>query len=119
MYEDIIVITKPVSLTMIKKTSKQGFGDFVKAVVDIQQNIMAINGELHADEEGILLKHGSDQKNLWGINLYPYEFDKENWIEFDSLINIRPSMNNRSRGVEDIDIQRKIQEIVHLLIKKK
>jgi len=57
MHEDIVIITKPISLTMIKKMSKQKFGDFVKAVVDIQNSRMAINGELHADEESILLKH--------------------------------------------------------------
>ena len=98
--------------------SKQKFGDFVKAVVDIQNSRMAINGELHADEESILLKHWSEQKNLWWINLYPDDFGNENRIEYDSLINIRPSMNNRSRSVEDIDLQKKIQNIVHLLIKK-
>jgi len=119
MYDDIIIITKPISLIMIKKISKEWFGDFVKAVVDIQNSIMAINGELHADEESILLQHWSEQKNLWWINLYPNDFGTENRIEFDSLINIRPSMNNRSRSVENKDIQKKIQDIVHLLIKRK
>ncbi|MBI5135344.1 hypothetical protein HZA86_03890 [Candidatus Uhrbacteria bacterium] len=90
-------------------------GDLVKAVVDIEKGIMAIGGELHADEEALLLEHGSRQKDLWGINLYP---DKtgDDFIEFDSMINIRPSQNNRSRGVEDPEIQRKVIRVVDALV---
>ena len=91
------------------------FGDFVKAVVDIEKEIMAIGGSLHADEEAALLEQGSVQENLWGINIYP-EKKREEWIEFDSMINIRPSQGNRSRNVEDVDIQKKIVEIVNTLI---
>lgn len=51
------------------------------------------------------------QESLWGINLYP-EADDEDFLEFDSLINIRPSQGNRSRGVEDEEIREKIRRIV-------
>lgn len=44
---------------------------------------------MRADGEGILLKNGSKQANLWGINLYLQEVGDE-WIEYDSL-NLRPS----------------------------
>lgn len=100
----------------LKKVAIERFGDLVKAVVDIEQGIMAIGGELHADEEAVLLEQGSIQNNLWGINLYP-DIMGENWIEFDSMINIRPSCNNRSRSVEDKDICARIIEIVNTLIK--
>ncbi len=118
MHDNIIIVTKPISLSMIKKMAKQWFGDFVKAVVDLQHNIIAINSELHADAESILLQHWSKQENIWWINLYPEEYNNQDRIEFDSLINIRPSANNRSRWVEDKNIQKQIQEIVNLLIKK-
>jgi len=93
------------------------FGDLVKAVVDVEKEIMAINGELHSDEEALLLKKGSEQKNLWGINIYP-EIKNDGWIEFDSMINLRPSLQNLSRGVDDLDIRRKIKKIVNKLVKK-
>ncbi|PIR66234.1 MAG: hypothetical protein COU51_05110 [Parcubacteria group bacterium CG10_big_fil_rev_8_21_14_0_10_36_14] len=96
--------------------AEKRFGDLVKAVIDIEKDIMAIGGELHADEEQILLEQDSKQENLWGINLYPSKTG-EDFIEFDSMINIRPRQNNRSRGVEDKDIQKKIAEIVKKLIK--
>ncbi|MFN3967181.1 MAG: DUF5674 family protein, partial [Endomicrobiia bacterium] len=74
-------------------------------------------GELHSDEETILIEDGSKQENLWGINLYP-EIETENWIEFDSIINIRPSQGNLTRGINNLEIRKKIIEIVNSLIEK-
>ena len=93
------------------------FGDFVKAVVDVEKRIMAVDAELHADEEALLLDNGSTQQNLWGINLYP-ELETSEWIEFDSMINVRPSQGNRSRSVENPEIQRTITSIVTNLVKR-
>lgn len=98
--------------------SAKMFGNLVKAVVDVKKEIMAIDAELHADEEALLLERGSEQKNLWGINIYP-EMDGPNFVEFDSMINLRPSQNNRNRGVEDIEIQKNILKIVGKLVKNK
>ena len=97
--------------------AKQQFGDMVKAVVDIEQRIMAIGGELHSDEEAMLLDQGSIRKNLWGINLYA-EKPVAEWIEFDSMINVRPSAGNRSRNVERAEIRESITAIVSRLVKE-
>jgi len=78
---------------------------------------MTIGGDLHADEEALLIENGSEQKNLWGINFYPRNTTEER-IEFDSMINIRPSLNNRSRSVEDPTIRKKIIKIVNKLIQE-
>lgn len=91
------------------------FGDMVKAVVDAERGIMAIGGELHSDEEAALLDDGSRQGNLWGINLYPGE-SGEDWIEFDSMINVRPANGNRSRDVEDEALRATIRRIVASLV---
>ena len=91
------------------------YGDFVKAVVDVSSRVMALGGELHADDEAILLDRGSRQEDLWGINLYPSD-GQDDWIEFDSMINIRPRQGNRSRGVEDQATRRLIREIVNSLV---
>lgn len=99
----------------LKKIAQNQFGDLVKAAVDIEKEIMAIGGELHADAESVLLEHGSGQANIWGINLYPEKLDHF-FIEFDSMINVRPSQGNRSRGVENPELRRKIAEIVKKLI---
>lgn len=87
----------------------------VKAVVDVARRIMAVGGELHSDEETLLLDEGSRQADLWGINLYPNEMG-DDWIEFDSMINVRPSQMNRSRGVESVELQQAIRDIVRALV---
>lgn len=112
---DIILIDKAIKLDELKKLTEERYGDLVKAVVDVEKKIMAIGGEMHADEEQFLLELGSVQDDLWGINIYPDE-PKGSWIEFDSMINIRPRRNNHSRAVEDEVLQKKITKIVNLLI---
>jgi len=104
-----------ISKEELKKMAKNMFGDLVKAVVDVKKEIVVVDAELHADQERELLETGSKQEYLWGINLYPDEKD-QSFIEFDSMINLRPSYGNRSRGVDDKNIQKRIIEIVNNLV---
>src|SRR3990167_5226158 len=105
-------ITSPITRKELADIATQKFGDLVKAVVDIEKKIMVIDADLHADEEAELLHQGSKQEHLWGINLYP-ELTNEDFIEFDSMINVRPSINNMSRSVESESIRKQIINIVH------
>lgn len=112
---EIIIIRTSVTKADLIVMAQQQFGDMVKAVVDVDQGIMAIGGELHSDEEAVLLEQGAVQKNLWGINLYP-ERPASEWIEFDSMINVRPSGGNRSRYVEHAEIRDAVTAIVNRLV---
>lgn len=111
----IRIVSVPIALDELRRMATEQFGDFVKAVVDVAHGVMAVGGELHADEEALLLQHGARQADLWGINLYP-DRPSEELIEFDSMINVRPSQGNRSRGVEDPLVQQRIRDIVGSLI---
>lgn len=111
------IIKDTISIEELKEMSANKFGNLVKAVVDIEKEIMAVDADLHADEEAILLEEGSSQKNLWGINIYP-ELSGADFVEFDSLINLRPSQANRSRGVDSREIQQKILEIINKLVRR-
>ena len=115
--DEIILVKEPIKLGTLKSIASEIGSDLVKAVVDIKLNIMAIGGEMHADEEKFLLEEDSVQSDLWGINIYPNR-ERDTWIEFDSMINLRPRLNNRSRGVDNLEIQKKIIEIVNNLIKE-
>ncbi len=106
-----------VSLAALHEIVSRQFGDLVKAVVDVEKGTMVIGGELHADEEAFLLDIGSRQSDLWGINLYPAQYGELDWLEFDSMINLRPSQGNRSRSVEDPAIRHQITEIVAQLVR--
>jgi hypothetical protein len=105
------IISATISLAELKAMAKDLFGDMVKGVVDVDKELLALDAELHADLEALLLEQGSLQKNLWGINIYP-ELTGADFLEFDSMINLRPSQNNMSRGVEDEALRQKIASII-------
>lgn len=110
------IIAEPIEKTQLQDLELKGkYGGLVKAVVDIQRAVIVAGVAMHADAEGQLLEMGSRQNDLWGINLYLQETGDE-WIEFDSVINIRPSQGNDSRSVEDPAIRQKIREIVNSLV---
>ncbi len=112
---EILIVDQKISRTELAKIAEKRFGDLVKVVVDLSRGVIAIGGELHADEEALLLEQGSAQDDLWGINLYPAE-SGDGFVELDSMINIRPRQNNRSRGVEDAATRERIVELVRKLV---
>lgn len=112
---EIKIIRDKISLAELQELAREGFGDMVKVVVDVEKEIMAVGGELHADGEQELLNQGSSQKNLWGVNLYPFEStDKQ--IRFESLINIRPGQNNRSMEIQDEELKKRVADVARSLL---
>lgn len=112
------IIKNQISKDELKHIAQEQFGDLIKAVVDVEQEIMAVGGELHCDEEVLLMEQaGSKREHTWGINLYPNKSDRD-WIEFDSVINLKPSFGNRSREVDNPAIREKIKNIVEKLVSK-
>jgi len=101
-----------ITVTELREMADKMFGGIVKADVDIAQKLLVVDAELHADIEQFMLDNGSRQEDLWGINLYPGEFGTPDFIEFDSMINIRPRQGNRSRYVEDAGVRSQIMKIV-------
>ena len=108
------IIGKKITLSELEKLARM-FGNMVKGVVDVDKELIAVDAELHSDLEALLIENGSKQKNLWGINLYP---EIDDFIEFDSMINMRPSQGNRTRGIDKEEIRNKIIEIVEKRIEK-
>ena len=76
----IVDSDRRIRMNELLKMAEAMFGDMVKAVVDIEKNMLVVDAELHADEEALLMEHGSDQKHLWGINLYP-ELEGDDFVE--------------------------------------
>jgi hypothetical protein len=109
------LITEHIALSELSQLAQNMFGSLVKAVVDIEKEIMVVGGELHADEELFLIEQGSRREYIWGVNLYPGA-PKDQLVEFDSMINVRPHLGNRTRGVESLEIRQKILRVVNKLI---
>ena len=111
-------VTDAIDLATLKMMSEKMFGGLVKAVVDIEKEIMVVDAPMHVDQELFLLEEeGSAQGDLWGINLFPDHWGTDGFVVFDSMINLRPSWGNKTRGVDDLAIQHKIKEIVLKLVR--
>jgi len=111
------ILDNIITINELKEIANNTFGSMIKAVVDVEKKLIAIDAELHSDLEALFIENSSKQKNLWGINLYP-DVDDEDFLEFDSMINIRPNQGNKSRSVDSPEIQKKIIEVVNKWIKR-
>ena len=107
----------PISLDDLRALAHGRFGDMVKGVVDLRRGILLLDADMHADQEAELLADGAAQADLWGLNLYPDGTEAE-WLEFDSLINLRPSFGNRSRGIDDPATRGAIAVLVARLVRR-
>ena len=113
------IVKDKIEITELKEMAKKMFGNLVKAVVDTEKKVMAVDGELHSDElEFLIEKENSESKNLWGINIYP-EKEGDGFIEFDSMMNLKPGLGNKTRGVDDPETREKITKIVKRLCNTK
>lgn len=112
----LVTLDEPISVKQLQSMSTNMFGALVKAVVDLEKQVMIVDAQLHADQENELIKTGSKQVNLWGINLYPDRFKAKDFIEFDSMINLRPQQNNSSRSVENSKLRQAITQLVDQLV---
>ena len=105
-------IVKKVSLSELREMAEKMFGELVKADVDVVKKIVIIDMPMHYDGEQKLLENGSQQQDLWGINLHPGDYGTDDFIEFDSMINIRPGQGNPSKDVLDPETRQKITDII-------
>jgi hypothetical protein len=105
-------IVDSIDVADLTQMAEKMYGNLVKGVVDIEKNILVLDAEMHVDGEQLLLEQGSKQNDLWGINLYPGKFGQEDFVEFDSMINIRPRQQNMSRGVDNPEVRQKIIKLV-------
>ena len=105
------ILQQPVPRTELKALAQNTFGDMIKCVADVKRGLLALDADLHADLERLLLESGSAQEDLWGFNLWVEE-EGEDFIEYDSLINIRSWQGNPTRDVVDPQVRGSIKAIV-------
>ncbi len=110
------IVAGRITVAELSAMAEATFGDLVKAVADARRGLLAVDAGMHSDLEALLLDAGSAQADLWGINLYPAEHGTADFLEFDSMINLRPGQGNRTRSVEDPVIRGAIAELVDRLV---
>jgi hypothetical protein len=114
-FSKLRIVRESISRDELRDIAQHQFGDMVKAVVDVTRGIMAVGSELHSDDEAILIEDGSRQMDIWGVNIYPDE-SIDGFLEFDSMINVRPAHGNRSRTVESEEMREKVAGVVRSLV---
>ncbi len=112
------ILAQPISKDKLVEESTNFIDDkVIKGVVDVERGLLAVDSPMHYDCEQLLLENGSRQQALWGINLYLDSDNIDDLVEFDSMINVRPSQNNRTRGIDDPETQAKVKEVVEKWVK--
>jgi hypothetical protein len=111
----VVLVESRLDARELRRLVAAHFEDMVKYVVDVKRGVAAVGGELHADEEAVLLEHGSGQDDLWGANYYPGKGEAD-CIEYTSLINIRPARGNGSMLIQDEAVRARVREITFALI---
>ena len=109
-------VVEKISIAELSSMAEKMYGTLVKVDVDISKQIFIVDMGMHADGEAYLMENGSKQHDLWGINLHPADYGTEDFIEFDSMINIRPSQGNASKDVLDAEIRQQIIDLVQKVV---
>ena len=112
---EILIVREPIDASTLDALAKEWYGTMVKGVADLERGIIALGGDWHMDANNVLIGDESEQKNLWGFNVYPDERgDKA--LEYISLINIRPRQGNKKMELEDEKLRARIRSILKKLI---
>ena len=91
--------------------AKEWYGFLIKGTVDIANNKVAIGGDYHLESCELLVKQGSNHNDIWGFNIR-FDENQNEVLEFDSLVNIKPAVANKSRSVENPEITKKATAII-------
>ena len=113
---EIVIADSKIPLDLLRRLCDAWFGDMVKIVVDVKREVIGLGGFLQADAESLLIDSGSEQKYIWGANIYPYNDLPDQRIEYSALINIRPHQDNPSMEIADDDIKLKVKNLVEKYI---
>jgi hypothetical protein len=107
----IHLLAEPATSEQVREMLSE-YSDMIKIVVDIRRGLLAGGSEMHYECEEILLDQGSEQDDLWGANGYP----ANQQLEFDSLINIRPRLNNRSTTIQNAELRDQVEAVTRRLL---
>lgn len=106
----LLIIRKPATSEEIAEMAKD-YDGYIKVVVDVERGIATGGGKMHVDGEQALLKDGSGQSNLWGGGI---DWETKE-TDYNSMINLRPRDDNRSREILSKDTRGKFDDLVRTL----
>ncbi|MEK7539377.1 MAG: DUF5674 family protein [Patescibacteria group bacterium] len=112
---NIEILDHKINLLEVKKLAGFWYETMIKGTVDVELGRVALGGDYHIESSEILTNSGSKFKDVWGFNIR-FEENKDGVLEFDSMVNIKPNFDNRSRGINDQKVVKKATDIIHRFI---
>ena len=109
---NIKIVENKISLQELRELAEEFYTIMIKGVVDIEKEIIAFGGEYHSDANKIIIENGSQQGNVWGFNVY-FDKPRDSWIEYTSLINIRPQAGNTEKEIQDGNLRDKMRTLIN------
>ncbi len=110
-----MILRTKTELNDLKAIDPQFFEDMIKIVIDRERRIVAVGAEMHSDMGIELYNDGSDEKDLYGANLF-----WDGSLEWSSTLNIarNRSIQNGTYGrvITDEDTIEDLTDIVNLWI---
>src|SRR3989344_8346737 len=108
----IKIVREKISKNELEELAKDFYGFMIKGAIDIDREIVAFGGEYHIDANSVLIQEGSRQENIWGFNIHIHKLkDLSDWLEYTSLINIRPNQENKTMKIQSEELRKKIKKI--------
>ena len=102
----IIVLDRKITSEEFDK-AREVYDDYIKTVIDIEKDILAVGGECHIDCEEKLLEIGSKQENLYGGG---YRVSSRE-VEYMALSNYKPNLERVTYEIADKDIREKLYKL--------
>jgi hypothetical protein len=87
--------------------AREIYPDYIKTVIDIKKNILAVGGEYHIDCEEVLLKQGSKQEDLYGGG---YRISSKT-IEYIAMSNYKPHLKKLTYEITDEKIREQLEKL--------
>ena len=108
---EIKILIEKMNMDEVKTLASNWYDTMIKGTVDIAQNKVALGGDYHIESGELLTKHGSKPEDVWGFNIR-FEEDSNGTLEFDSMVNIKPVLGNKSRSILDEEVSKKAESII-------
>lgn len=102
----IIVLDRKITSEEFEK-AREVYSDYIKTVMDIKKEILAVGGEYHVDCEEVLLNVGSKQENLYGGG---YRVSTKE-VEYMAMSNFKPALNKITYEIADATVRKKLEEL--------
>lgn len=115
---DIKILDHKISVKEVKELADFWYGTMIKGCVDVEKGIVALGGDYHIESSELLTANGSKFENVWGFNIR-FEENPDGVLEFDSMVNIKPNFDNRSREINNEEIIKKAHAIIYEFIELK